>query len=236
MALTDRQQQILLASIREHVKTAKPVASEMLVGRRGLDVSSASIRNDMLELENAGYLAQPHTSAGRIPTAKAYQFYLDHFLERNTEPSKSEQDAIRSVVRKYSDHVEQMKMLAKTMAGICETTVIISFAQRDVYYTGISYLFHQPEFAHLDSMLSMSDLVDHLDDVVADVFDTVTDEPAILVGPKNPFGEDTGVLLAKYGSSGRSDLVGILGPLRMAYDENLSILRFAQHCLSPSHA
>lgn len=76
-SLGDRQGQILVAIVREHIRTADPVGSKHLVGKFNLSVSSATVRNDMARLEDLGYLTHPHTSAGRIPTDLGYRFYVD---------------------------------------------------------------------------------------------------------------------------------------------------------------
>lgn len=78
--LTDRERQILEAVIRSYVETAEPAGSRSLVRRFGLGVSAATIRNTMSDLEAKGFLFHPHTSAGRIPTEKAYRVYVDELL------------------------------------------------------------------------------------------------------------------------------------------------------------
>ena len=75
--LTDRQEEILNALIREYISGAEPISSKLLKEKANLDVSPATIRNDFQELTEAGYIAQPHTSAGRIPTEKAYKYFVD---------------------------------------------------------------------------------------------------------------------------------------------------------------
>ncbi len=79
--LTDRGQKILEAIIEEYIATAQPVGSKALTQNQGIKLSPASVRNVMAELEELGYLASPHTSAGRIPTEKGYRFYVDTLLQ-----------------------------------------------------------------------------------------------------------------------------------------------------------
>jgi heat-inducible transcriptional repressor len=80
--LDDRKTAILRAVVREYIETAQPVGSGHVARAPGVNVSSATIRNEMAVLEQEGYLAQPHTSAGRVPTDKGYRFYVDHLTER----------------------------------------------------------------------------------------------------------------------------------------------------------
>lgn len=78
--LSNRQRDILKAIIEEYINTAEPVSSAAILERYGLNCSSATIRNDMSELEGLGNLEKPHTSAGRIPSVKGYRFYVDELL------------------------------------------------------------------------------------------------------------------------------------------------------------
>src|SRR5262245_8679924 len=77
----DRSKRVLAALIREYIATGEPVASSLLVTAAGLGVSSATVRNILARLEDEGYVQQPHTSAGRIPTDRGYRFYVDMLLE-----------------------------------------------------------------------------------------------------------------------------------------------------------
>ncbi len=74
----DRRDEILRALVEEHIRTGEPVSSRAVLEATGLGVSGATVRNDLAALERDGYAVQPHTSAGRVPTAKAYRYYVDH--------------------------------------------------------------------------------------------------------------------------------------------------------------
>lgn len=80
--LSERKAGVLRALVRHYIRTGEPVGSEALSGTPGLRVSSATIRNDLASLEELGYLAQPHTSAGRMPTGQAYRFFVDSLPSR----------------------------------------------------------------------------------------------------------------------------------------------------------
>ena len=81
MELSFRRCRILAAIVESYIESGEPVSSKFILQREGLDVSSATIRNDLAYLEKQGYLHQPHTSAGRVPTEMGYRFYVDHLLE-----------------------------------------------------------------------------------------------------------------------------------------------------------
>src|ERR671935_1879314 len=82
-AATDRSRRVLAALVREYIASGEPVASSMLVTAPGLGVSTATMRSILARLEDEGYVQQPHTSAGRIPTDRGYRFYVDLLLEAN---------------------------------------------------------------------------------------------------------------------------------------------------------
>ena len=79
--LDERKASILRAVVEEYIQTAQPVGSSHIASAPGVQVSSATVRNEMAALETEGFLAQPHTSAGRVPTEKGYRFFVDNLLE-----------------------------------------------------------------------------------------------------------------------------------------------------------
>ena len=78
--LDDRKKKVLQAIVEEYINTAEPVSSNALTDNHGLDCSSATIRNEMADLEKKGYLDKTHTSSGRVPSAKGYRYYVDELL------------------------------------------------------------------------------------------------------------------------------------------------------------
>ena len=83
--LDDRKTRILNAIIKNYMETGEPVGSRTISKYTDLNLSSATIRNEMADLEELGYIVQPHTSAGRIPSDKGYRFYVDHLMEEKNE-------------------------------------------------------------------------------------------------------------------------------------------------------
>ena len=84
MELTERKVKILQAVIRNYLETGEPVGSRTISKYTDLNLSSATIRNEMADLEEMGYIVQPHTSAGRIPTDKGYRLYVDDLMKEKT--------------------------------------------------------------------------------------------------------------------------------------------------------
>lgn len=107
--LNDRKKEILQAIIEEYIQTAEPVSSNAIVSKYNIDCSSATVRNEMADLEKLGYLDKPHTSAGRVPSAKGYRFYVDELI--NEEDISMEE--IMYIQSKLQTKVNQMQDLAK---------------------------------------------------------------------------------------------------------------------------
>src|SRR5215510_2844106 len=101
MDTTHRAKRVLAALVREYIATGEPVASSLLVSGAGLRVSSATVRTILARLEEEGYVQQPHTSAGRVPTDRGYRFYVDLILE-NKRPSRAA-TAVEARLRRDSD-------------------------------------------------------------------------------------------------------------------------------------
>src|SRR6266545_1220871 len=118
-AFDQRNRQVLLAVITEYVETGEPVGSRAVSRRHVRGLSPATIRNAMADLEELGYLAQPHTSAGRVPTDKAYRFYVEH-LGRVPWSSAKAQEVGREALLPHADATE--KLMAETPAHLSAGT------------------------------------------------------------------------------------------------------------------
>jgi heat-inducible transcriptional repressor len=114
MSLDDRKYRILLAIIDDYILTAMPVGSRTISRKSGMGLSSATIRNEMSDLEELGYLDQPHTSAGRIPSWRAYRLYVDQLMRVAGLP-KEDQEQITSI---FSRRMRQMEQIISSAANV----------------------------------------------------------------------------------------------------------------------
>ncbi len=222
-----RKELILKTIIKEYIKTAMPIGSEGLVEKYNLDISSATVRNEMADLEEAGYIAQPHTSAGRIPTEKAYNFYLENLSEKKL--SESEAKIFKEILAKKEEM--SFKQAAKIMAKISGNAIFWAFHKHNLYYTGVSNLLHQPEFSQADMIYDISGLIDRLDEIIGRIFNDLKFGTQIMLGAKNPFGAYCSVIITKYRLGDNVGLVGVLGPMRMNYEKNLALVKFINDIL-----
>jgi heat-inducible transcriptional repressor len=123
--LTPRQQLILGLVIREYIAAAQPVGSKTIQGY-GLGVSSATIRNEMVVLEEYGYLAQPHTSAGRVPTERGYRYFVERLMRESHLPL-DEQRTIRHQFHQVGVDLEQwMRLAASVLARTAQSAAVVT--------------------------------------------------------------------------------------------------------------
>ncbi len=228
--LETRQKELLSELVKSYIKQAEPVGSRAL--EKKLKVSSATIRHEMAKLEQDGYLYQPHTSAGRMPTARAYQYYVDNCLQPQ-EPSEGEKKALQNLQQEFQKNTEQfLKSLAKLMAEFSGQAVVVGFSKNDIYYTGLSNLFSQPEFAHIDMVQSMSRIIDHLDEVMEKFYKQLQESVEIHIGEHNPFGNECATVITSYMLPQGKNIFGFLGPWRMNYAGNVGRLNYVRRFIN----
>ena len=224
--MDERQKELLRHIIESHVKTALPVGSSLIAESYMKDVSGPTIRNWMQELEREGLITHPHTSAGRVPTEAGYRLYIQEMLPERPLSAKH-QKALSEAQAGPSE--QAVKSLAKKSAELSGEAVVIGFSPNNVFYTGLSNIFAKPEFSSHDSVVSISTIIDHLDEVMSDIGASLDEDISVLLGSDNPFGDECAsvLTLARGGM-----VIGILGPMRMDYGANIAFLKHIKILLS----
>lgn len=223
--ISERKQFLLETIIKEYVKTAQPVSSGGLVDKYKLDISPATVRNEMMELEEEGYIYQPHTSSGRVPTEIAYELFLEALRDSKKKRVLKEADekVLADIFKKDGVALRQTAKIISELAG---GAVFWAFNKNDLYYTGLSNLFSQPEFKQVDAVCDVSGIIDRMEEIIDDIFEELQEGEQTLIGSKNPFGNFLSAILVKYRYEGAHGLFGILGPMRMDYNRNLALAEF----------
>ena len=133
MELDERKRKILQAIIRNYLETGEPVGSRTISKYTDLNLSSATIRNEMADLEELGYIVQPHTSAGRIPSDKGYRLYVDQMLlekEEQLNQATQEVKEMHKILLEREDKMESvLKQMAKMLAENTNYATMISAPQ-----------------------------------------------------------------------------------------------------------
>lgn len=224
--MTDRQQQILKAIVEQYAEVASPVGSSLLA--KVFDVSSATVRAEMAELERDGYIQQPHTSAGRIPTDKGYRLYVNGLVE----PSENaiERRGERALAQRVQAGGAPERQIRNAVDTLVELTHNLGLATigNQLYMSGLSNLFGQPEFMNGTQVQQVATLLDNLEPWLREA---APNEPlSVYIGQENPIGRSAGcsLIISRFRSpfSDRS-YIGVLGPTRQSYQDNMLLVRRA---------
>jgi heat-inducible transcriptional repressor len=229
--MTDRQAKILQAIVEQYAEVASPVGSSLLA--RAFDVSSATVRSEMAELERLGYIYQPHTSAGRVPTDKGYRFYVNQLTEdsvtRLAKPSVE-----RALTARVAGGGLPERTIRNTVDTLVELTHNLGLATigDQVYMSGLSNLFGQPEFMHPGQVQEVARLLDNLEPWL---HEAAPNKPlSVYIGRENPIGRGAGcsLIISRFRSpfSDRS-YIGVLGPTRQSYRDVMGLVAHAGQSL-----
>ena len=226
--MTERQEHILISLIREYIHAAEPVGSEVLVERYRLPYSSATVRLELADLEAAGFLTHPHTSAGRVPTCRGYRHFVDehrkHYALPRTEVLRLQED-----LREAHAHDSRLaRRTTKILATLTGNLAIAGVSDREEFHeAGLPELLEEPEFAAAECIRDVSRLLDALDAHVSDLTRERMREARVYIGEENPYVRTHHVSMLVTTCdlpSGERALLALIGPTRMRYDRNLSIL------------
>lgn len=250
MNLTKRQEGILFAIIEEYAEMAAPVGSVTLA--KLFQVSSATVRSEMAHLESLGYIAQPHTSAGRVPTDAGYRYYVNALSERSDD-ALAERIPVSnrlcdSGVSERENRVLEVRVNAQTRADFAIRGAVDSLVELtgnlglatigdQLYMSGIARLFTQPEFSNSERVQAVAKLLDNLEPWLREA---APGQPLnIFIGQENPIGKTSQVsLIISRFQSPYSDnsYIGVLGPTRQNYGRVMSLVRHAGNVLEETLA
>ncbi len=220
----------MAAVIEQYAEVAVPVGSSLLA--RAFDVSSATIRAEMAELERFGFISQPHTSAGRVPTDKGYRFYVNNMTENHESPS--ERRAERALAARVGSGGMPERTIRNTVDTLVELTHNLGLATigNQLYMAGLSNLFGQPEFINGNQVQQVASLLDNLEPWLREA---APNEPlSVYIGAENPIGRSAQctLIISRFRSpySDRS-YIGMLGPTRQSYRDVMTLVRRAGESL-----
>ena len=223
--MTQRQEKILAAIIEQYAEVAVPVGSSLLA--RAFGVSSATIRSEMAELERLGYISQPHTSAGRIPTDKGYRYYVNQISEPGIAKSLAGNRVDKALAARVNDSGVPEHTIRNTVDTLVELTDNLGLATigDQFYISGLSHLFGQPEFMHPGQVKEVARLLDNLKPWL---YEAAPNEPlSVYIGRENPIGATAGcsLIISRFRSpfSDRS-YIGVLGPTRQSYRDVMTLV------------
>lgn len=221
--MKERQNKILKALIKEYQKTGMPVSSQSIIEKNRLGFSPATVRAEMMELDRQGYLEQPHTSAGRVPTDKALRAFVDE-LEDET-PKLSEKDLALEKMEEF--HRQSLKEMAQFLADSTRTFGFSGFfgSGADFHAAGLKWLLDDPDFEE-NELKSILKYFDSMENDFNEFFGDMDEEVEIFIGQENPIKYLRRCSLVITGVQKDEDrgVLGILGPKRMNYQRNKFIV------------
>lgn len=223
--MTERQSEILEKIIKEYVRMAQPVSSQVLEKKKRLGISSATIRNEMQKLTDDGYLLQPYTSAGRVPTDKGYRFFVDNIagnLSKSIEILMDFEDA------SFNDSLKFIREITKFLSEESSNLALGYLPQEKILWKeGWAEIFKEPEFKNGELNFNFARMIEELEKEIDNLVLSDSQEIQIYIGQENPFykNKDFSMIMSRCRvCPEQNSVLMIIGPKRMAYDRNINLL------------
>ncbi len=225
-----RRRDILRKTIESYLETAQPVGSEALFEDYEFDLSPATIRNVLKELEEQGYLTHTHTSSGRVPTDLGYKFYINDLMHK-AQLSSDEKDTLRSF---FDSYLEMRRDILENASHILsDLTHYVGIVNQEdenkIYYCGWSYLLEQPEFQNVNTISSIFKALE--EDRLLDLMNRkMNNSLEVFVGGEcDCLGINNCSLVIRKCVGPKTKRVGrlaVLGPRRMAYSRVIPMMDY----------
>lgn len=220
-----RQKQILIKVIQEYTKSARPVSSGLLEKKYNFGIRSAAIRREMQKLTDKGYLYQPHTSAGRVPTDKGYRFFVNYLLEAGFSDFD---ENIQVLIRKEMENSLKFVQTLTQNLALASSNLAIGYLPQEkiLWKEGWKEVLREPEFEQVGLAARFAEMIDYfeknIDEFVADFSKGIQ----VFIGKENliPKAKDFSMIASKFVSPEYEGLFAIFGPKRMSYSKNIRLL------------
>lgn len=224
-----RQEEVLSLIVKRYVDTAEPVGSRYIAKQLGL--SSATIRNVMADLEETGFITQPHTSAGRTPTDKGYRYFIDslmHLRKVNEGTTKSVKDEYAHAMKSLEDILERTSHLMSSLTNYVGITLFSQYHK--LYLDGASHIIEQPEFKDFKKLYTLLKSLEEKKDILDLLYNDFETESLIIhIGRENGLGylSECSIVTRGYKVKGKvSGRLGVIGPKRMVYEKVIPTVEF----------
>ena len=236
MELTERKLKILQTIITDFIQNAEPVGSRTLSKLLDMDISPATIRNEMSDLEEMGYLYHPHTSSGRVPSDKAYRLYVNSLMDKY-ELAQNEKQRIKRELSTHMTELENTVLHASEL--LSDITNLTSFAtledmkEMSLFLRGMTRIFAHPEYNTIERARSFLEMVDDRETIASELADR-TEGLTIRIGDENSkrIIPGTSIITATYHADGRMvGKLGVIGPTRMRYSQITGVIEYISNNL-----
>jgi len=229
MIVTERQKEILNRIVADYIDLAQPVSSEFLEEKHHFGICPATIRIEMQKLTDTGFLYQPHTSAGRVPTDKGYRFFVDNLFEKGFPKEKTLLKVEDLIEREMGDGVRFLQSLTKNLASFSSNSLALGYLfDEDLFWKeGWEDVLGEPEFKETKVITDFADVIKHFEKEIEDI--KINSEIKVYIGKENPFSkakEFSIIISSCHFPDKEKGVLAIAGPKRMAYDKNINSLNY----------
>lgn len=234
--LTSRQVQILRAVVEEYINSAEPVGSDTIDRKYNLGVSPATIRNEMVYLTKHGYLKQPHTSAGRVPSSLAIKIYVRDLM-REKDMSIAEEVTLKERMWQKREQLglllqESTRLLASRAHAIC----VAMTDDKQIFVAGSAQLLSMPEFFDIDAMRAVLNLIDEaklLEEIFRRSGGAGEQSVQIVFGDElgNTHLNSVGLLYTEFDAGDHHCWLGLIGSSRFDYPYIIPVMRYFRTCI-----
>ncbi len=227
MGLTKRQKIILDLLIREYIETASPVSSQTLEESYDFDVCSATIRREMQFLTKEGFLYQMHVSGGRMPTDKGYRFFVDNLIkERKRE--KVRKAKLKELKRERENILKFVQNLLKRISSSSSTLSLAYLVNEDfLWKEGWTEILKEPEFKDSEVRENFLNFAAVIEERIKELSKEKDLDLKVFIGSENPLTDDKefSLIVSRCPVEKEKDsLIALLGPKRMGYQRNISLV------------
>lgn len=230
--MNERQKQVLKVVVEEFVKMHEPVSSTHVVEMLPFEISSATVRNDMVELTEVGLLVQPHTAAGRIPTEEGYREYIKTTMQEQKELSVRQREMLSAHFKRLKTLQDRFREAAKMLSELSGSVGLLIDEGDQVYMSGLANLPKLPEFRDMDFGEEFMGL---LEDPAAQMKKITAQQdantPKVLLGSDNPVMGKASIVVTKFGADGKK-IISVVGPVRMHYGKALPAIEYITKILN----
>jgi transcriptional regulator of heat shock response len=235
--LTTRQARILAAIVKENCETCKPVASRDLVEKYHFDISSPTIRNEMQILEKLGFISQPHTSSGRIPTDKGFRYFVNQLMDKVKLSLKEQEYLKKELLKLQMAHMEIGRRLTKILSEHSQQASFAIFPE-EISAMGLSNILDNPALPAQDAK-EIAQFFDDIDQYAEKMIEDYAGEkePKTFIGKELALSKKSDYSMIVTGlslPSGKKGVIGLIGPKSMKYEKNLSLMEYISKLLGGS--
>ncbi|MFA5967261.1 MAG: DeoR family transcriptional regulator [Patescibacteria group bacterium] len=227
-----RKQDVLKTIVETFVHTGQPVGSLQVAEQLPYEVSSATIRNDMVELTELGLLEQPHTSAGRIPSDFGYKSYVKIITQERRELTKKQQEVLTRHFEKLRSLQEKYQAAAKLLAEMSGSVGMLMDDAQNVYLSGFSNIARMPEFGEQQFGIKLMEALEQPKALMETAsYGTNPEDVKVLIGQDNPQMNKATIVITNFGPQGKQ-VISIIGPTRMDYNKALPLVDYMKKLLT----